>query len=584
MRGRSRIIRSRTLRSVSIILLWSTTRLSGADGAVLDPVTEVWLARMEATGKILPSSRLTLMIELSSDTYDPALQGVGFSPHFCASTFCTGEAARSALDKILRLPSVRLVQYLGIEEPLRARSEPAPVLVGVVDSGIDWRHQAFWQDPRCPVLRFWDQTAPSPSIRQVGSVPYGVEFGNQELARRRRSERSPNKLSHGTSMAMIAGGDLHTSSNTPAWLREVRGSPTILVNTTGVEAAVWDAIVYILGQAAKMDARVVINISLGKHVGPHDGSDVFTRSIDEILPPTALVVVPSGNDSIRSAAFETRVERANSIPIQIRAPSCRRGDTATFDIEGWYDASAAVTVSLSAGSAASEAVATREIQGWRDGDRRAVVDHRLLNAGGGMRGFRISGQTSCGTAGPGEWQIYLRNPGKDTTVRLWVVSTDHCEVVFPLSPASSISTFAAGKVILSIGAIGVDARSHIAAPTPYSSEGTTADGRWKPDALLPTSIRISRSGPPAGGTSAASAVAARILAQQWRALPLSSAADLHDAIQYRALVPHSGVTWCGPTQYQPVAISSWLRAQPPSGTHGRTQPTPAQKCVVPVSR
>uniref|UniRef100_UPI000ACE0AA4 S8 family serine peptidase n=1 Tax=Clostridium sp. NkU-1 TaxID=1095009 RepID=UPI000ACE0AA4 len=85
------------------------------------------------------------------------------------------------------------------------------IIVGVIDTGIDYQHQAFlYNDNTTRILSIWDQTI------QSGPIPEGFTFGTEyrrELIN--LALRSDNPLSivpsvdtngHGTSIASVIAG------------------------------------------------------------------------------------------------------------------------------------------------------------------------------------------------------------------------------------------------------------------------------------------------------------------------------------------------------------------------------------------
>ena len=96
------------------------------------------------------------------------------------------------------------------------------VLVGIVDSGIDWRHPDFCnEDGSSRILSLWDQSA-QPESGQTPPKGYlrGVEYTREEINRALSlSEQEGNLLvkerdfsGHGTSVLGIAAGNGRASA------------------------------------------------------------------------------------------------------------------------------------------------------------------------------------------------------------------------------------------------------------------------------------------------------------------------------------------------------------------------------------
>lgn len=169
------------------------------------------------------------------------------------------------------------------------------VLVAVIDSGIDFFLPDFRVGEESRILYLWDQTlAPD---EEKGWLPpegfrVGVEFTREDINRAlqtgSRAEASalvPERdiSGHGTGVAAIAA-----SSNADPLLRGVApGSELIIVKLGTTEESgfprtteLMRAIAYVLARAERENRPVAINLSFGNTYGPHDGSSLLERFLD----------------------------------------------------------------------------------------------------------------------------------------------------------------------------------------------------------------------------------------------------------------------------------------------------------------
>jgi subtilisin family serine protease len=109
---------------------------------------------------------------------------------------------------------------------------------------------------------------------------------------------------HGTHVAGIAAG------------RRVRGTPYVgfapnadlvfaAFGNSGDEAddinawfssSLCDAVRFIFDEAERRGQPAVVNLSLGSHAGPHDGSSLEDRCLDELVGPGRIIVASAGNE------------------------------------------------------------------------------------------------------------------------------------------------------------------------------------------------------------------------------------------------------------------------------------------------
>ena len=173
------------------------------------------------------------------------------------------------------------------------------VVVGFVDSGIDYNHADFYTEGspnKTRILSIWDQTdagGPNPSGFAYGSEWTRTQIDNEIDGSPAGIVRQTDTVGHGTHVAGIAVGDGTAGASGLAGLAPK--ADIIMVKSNLQNSKVIDGMSYIVAKAAAAGKRAVINLSLGGHYGPHDGTSTFETGVAAIAASTP-VVVAMGNE------------------------------------------------------------------------------------------------------------------------------------------------------------------------------------------------------------------------------------------------------------------------------------------------
>jgi minor extracellular serine protease Vpr len=167
------------------------------------------------------------------------------------------------------------------------------VIVGIIDRGFDFTHPVFW-DTNFTIYRIkrvWlmeDSSGPPPSNYNYGREVVGEE-NIRNLSYDFRDE------THGTHVAGIAGGGF---SGNP--IHKYKGiapeSELIIVSTSGYLNNFIDGLNYIFNYARAVNKPAVVNLSWGGWLGPHDGTSLFDKAVDNLVGPGKIVVGSAGNE------------------------------------------------------------------------------------------------------------------------------------------------------------------------------------------------------------------------------------------------------------------------------------------------
>jgi subtilisin family serine protease len=211
--------------------------------------------------------------------------------------FLSVEASVDSVVELSRLDQVRRVQTKKVSQlrldaalpdigliapqagPRPVEEDGAGVLVGVIDSGFDLSHPMFRDSAgKLRVDRLLDQT-----------LPGSREFTTDQLEREWHGGRGPgaDEDGHGTHVASIAAG-----SRFGALEGVAPGARLLLVKTNLLDTA--DALSWVFSKAGNRPC--VVNMSLGRHWGAHDGTDLEEKLHSQLTGPGRIIVVAAGNE------------------------------------------------------------------------------------------------------------------------------------------------------------------------------------------------------------------------------------------------------------------------------------------------
>ena len=213
------------------------------------------------------------------------------------------------------------------------------VLVGIVDSGIDYENPDFRNgDGTTRIEALWDQTIDgNPPVGYSRGTEYTREqinlslmSGDREIGR----ELVPSRdfSGHGTAVAGIAAGNGRGSEG-----RRLRGaapSAGLLVvkmgnaRETGFPRTteLMEGVDYVIRRAQEMRMPVAVNISFGNTYGSHDGTSLVERFLNDAADTWKNVICAgSGNEgsSAGHAAGQVRedMEETVQLAVQNREPA-----------------------------------------------------------------------------------------------------------------------------------------------------------------------------------------------------------------------------------------------------------------------
>lgn len=384
----------------------------------------------------------------------------------------------------------------GVEE-VRAMDVPYTgdgVIVGVIDSGFDYRHAAFRDaNGACRIAAVWDQRGTTTTAGHPSSFGYGIVADTAEDILRLAHDSAID--THGTHVAGIA------ASSADVYTGMAPGSTIVLVSCDMTDAGVADALHYLLDYADEAGRPLAVNLSLGTLLGFRDGSDALPLMLDGLMAGRegCILSVAAGNEGHRRATIVTDDGSTGLttrlLPTFYGLENIFIGGTAdSFSVTlTLHDANGEEAYSCTYSTDAQESLRYDAIPGAGSGASLALST--AFNEANGCRsvGINLFSQLPEGAG----WTLRL-----DGEEGRYIVSTGYGELSDGTT-TSTIASTACGHEMIAVGALtsrssyvnldGVEIKQDWRVGEKYfrSGEGPTFDGRVKPDVMAPGAAVVS---------------------------------------------------------------------------------------------
>ncbi len=415
------------------------------------------------------------------------------------------------------------------------------VIVGVIDTGIDFRHPNFIaaDGETSRILQIWDQTlqpegseSSPPAITGsfAATLGYGVVYSKDDIEDAIKLEAPPkpvrhiDKDGHGTHVAGIAAGDgsqdsrchgayTYTGVAPEADIIAVRlfgltdgdrgedqdppADPPLSIPGSGVQ----DALRFIFEEARKASKPVVINCSFGRFTHRMDGSSAQAQDVNTLLtsnPQGRAVVWAAGNDGNAdfhatgtvpgsSGTFELEFEIYGSDSKEREIAVVYSGSNLDVEVTSPVDGANGTVSWVSPGANGQSNTANGTIDGGTAGLVTVNNTQDLIYvtitppkhpaSDGGGNGHNVAGD---------DWKITLRNtaatPTQFDAFCIGGSSHDFRSPRFEnhTSVDTTLTHQATGETTITVGSYKIDDQL-----AKSSGRGPTLDGRTKPELCAP---------------------------------------------------------------------------------------------------
>lgn len=436
---------------------------------------------------------------------------------------------------VASVPAVRLMEASGINKTLLDSSIVATkvksvhagtglpkaykgknVILGVIDSGIDWEHADFKNTSGSRILYLWDMS-------RSGSAPagytYGYEYTKAKIDALQCIATDDNSGSgHGTHVAATAAGGgmalaQYTGMAPEADIIFVKG---FRYGAYFSDADVINGCNYIFTKAQSLGKPAVINLSLGGQYGPHDGTSLYEKALSNLTGAGKLIVCAAGNeggDNIHLSYTTGGTSYSDAFETYWEIP----GEENTSQVDMWYNtgnisvgiaaytlegAAIGHTAPVAPGSKLTNAAFT--VNGTTYG--RFTIDATVTNnANNNAKEVYIELNNANGaynlsavkwsiyTFGSGTFDAWLFSGGNfSTATSTFFKSGDNAKSVGV--PSTSMKTFSIGayctkKIWQSTNGLWYQIPSAVSGQVGgFSSMGPSRDGRRKPDFVAPGQV------------------------------------------------------------------------------------------------
>lgn len=180
--------------------------------------------------------------------------------------------------------------------PLTQSYDGSGVVVGIVDSGTDFNHPDFKDANGKSRIRFlWDMNKPV-AVNTPTPYGYGQEWNNTEIDLGNCTHDDLTHYGHGTASSGIAAGN-GLAINHFEGIAPKADIIVVALDFGNPNHTISDAIQYIFTKAQQAGKPVVINASVGDYDGSHDGTDLETQLINNLITatPGRALVASAGN-------------------------------------------------------------------------------------------------------------------------------------------------------------------------------------------------------------------------------------------------------------------------------------------------
>lgn len=405
-----------------------------------------------------------------------------------------GTPVRRRLDKARPAANVDKVQAgTGLSKPFLGTG----VVVGVVDGGFQYNHITFYDANNSSELRVKRVLRQASTYRKQGYRTKAEYVTQADIEKSQYDDPSDN-TGHATHVTGIAAGSYAGNS----YYGVASDADIVMVSMGTGDNDVIDGVNYIFDYAKSVGKPAVINLSLGQHMGPHDGTSTFDKALDATVGAGRIVCGAAGNEGEYPLYSEATLAAGESHTFILDPSDQYYSGTKSF-ADFWGDEGQKYTMQivyldangneLAAGTSTAVATATSKTTSWINS----------TYASGSITAY--AQMSTDATNNRGNVYLYFKNNFKPKnnykvgfkvtaqnagTIRVW--GDDYNSIYWE----DGQTTHTVGEIggtangIITVGAFVTNRRSgygltSVGTIATFSSKGPTSDGRMKPEITAP---------------------------------------------------------------------------------------------------
>lgn len=402
-----------------------------------------------------------------------------------------GTPVHKKMDKARTAANVDKVQAgTGLSQPFLGTG----VIVGVCDYGFQYNHINFYDANNSSELR----------VKRVYNINTGKKYTTQSTIEAAGYDDKEDEAGHATHVTGIAAG-AYSGNN---YYGVAKDADIVMVNAGTTNADVINGIKYIFDYATQVGKPAVVNLSLGTHIGPHDGTSSFDRTIDQLVGAGRIICGAASNEGNEKLYLEQSLTAGQTTTQALTLVHYYSYGQSYYipDIDIWGEANKNYSIQVVITKNGSDV--------WRSDTLAANTTNSktyssFTGASGGLSIY--TGKNSVNKKGNvyityDKNQAFTLNSGYTLNVRF--IGTETCTVQawadgYESKWKNGSTSHTVGEVggtangIISVGAWTSKYNrnySHgetVGAIAPFSSLGPTADGRTKPEITAPGDVIVS---------------------------------------------------------------------------------------------
>lgn len=398
------------------------------------------------------------------------------------------------LDFSRSISCINAVQETASASPGQAvRLSGQGVLVGIVDSGIDYFHPAFRKaDGSTRIAYLWDQSMQRDDSRVPIDYGYGQQYSMEdinaalEVGNRTEGQQivpaTDRGSGHGTSVAGVAAGNGAGSAglqyrgvaiDSELIVVKLGRSDTDFAGTTEV----MEGMDYILRKSLSLQRPVAINLSFGTNMGAHAGNSLFEDYITSLNGVWKNVIVAaSGNEG--DARHHASV---NLVDLPVEIPFVIGQNERSLSLQIWKEYADDFLIEIETPSMTRVPVLAQNLIGttYDTGTTRIFFYYGNPTPYSARQEIYMEWIPAMegGFIESGIWKIYLTPQNiRDGQVELWLPTVEAIGLstgfLFP-EPNTTLTSPSSARKIIAVGAY----RAENDSVASFSGRGNTADGR-----------------------------------------------------------------------------------------------------------